>query len=324
MRENAPDNRKSERAVLVRLEGGIGDHVLGMRVLPFVRKRFPQHPLVLMSDCGGNPVQRSVAAMSPLADDVVIGRHDNRVSDLTEMGRLENLDEEARGLTKGAHAFIDTWGQQFFLEPARLLQVPFLEILSCRPTLVPSAAAEEAATRFLEPYADQVPITMSLSKYGKGLLAGCWETVLAPLLGGILADPRVVIFNLFTTRFAFPQWPPDVARYREDLVQEEAPLLHAISASHERIIPAPDLDIGLVAALLRRSAYFIGVDNGLKHLAWAFDVPRTVLHPCMPDSMFVLRWMPDFHRLLLFSATPEQVRAHERDAAEAVARASPG
>ena len=321
MRESAPPDREKKGAVLVRLEGGIGDHVLGMRVLPFVRERFPGHPLVLMSDCGGHPVQAAIAAMSPLADEVVIARHRARVADLKEMGRLENLDEEASGLVKNAHAFIDTWGNQFFLEAATLLQVPFFEILAGRPTLAPSAAAEEAAARFLEPYAGHIVVAMSVSKFGKNLLAGCWETVLAPLLGWILADPRVVIFNLFTTRFAFPQWPPDAARYRQTLIAEEVPLLHAMSATHDRIISAPDLDIEVVAALLRRSAYFIGVDNGLKHLAWAFNVPRTVLHPDMPDGVFALRWMPDFHRLLLFSAAQEQVRAHARDACEAVARA---
>lgn len=319
MRASALRGRGKKRGVLVRLEGGIGDHVLGMRVLPFVRKRFPRHPLVLMSDCGGHAVQAAVAAMSPLADDVVIGRYRDHVRDLNQMGRLENLDDEARAFIKGAHAFIDAWGNKFFLEAASLLQVPFFEILSGRPALVPSAAAEEAATRFLEPYSGQVVITMSLSKYGRNLLAGCWEPLLAPLLGRILADPRVVIFNLFSTRFAFPQWPPDVARYRESLVEEEVPLLRAMSDTHERIIPAPDLDIGLVAALLRRSAYFIGVDNGLKHLAWAFHVPRTVLHPDLPDISFAVRWMPDVHRLLLFSATPKQVLAHARHACEAVA-----
>lgn len=309
---------------MVRLEGGIGDHVLGLRVLPFVRQRFPRHPLVLMSDCGGHAVQAAVAAMSPLADEVVIGRHRDRVGDLTQMGRLENLDEQSLALIKGAHAFIDTWGNKFFLEAASLLQVPFLEILSSRAELVPPAAAEEAATRFLEPYAGQVVIAMSLSKYGRNLLAGYWEPLLAPLLGRILADPRVVILNLFSTGFAFPQWPLDVARYRESLVEEEVSLLRTMSTVHERIIPAVDLDIGLVAALLRRSAYFIGVDNGLKHLAWAFAVPRTVLHPDLPDISFALRWMPDVHRLLPFSASQKQVLAHAQHAGEAISRRSPG
>jgi Glycosyltransferase family 9 (heptosyltransferase) len=309
--------------VVVRLEGGIGDHVLGMRVLPFVRNRFPEHPLALLSDCGGHLVQASVAAMSPLADQVVVGLSRAAIHEIDAMGRLENLDDNALSFVKQAHAFVDTWGNRFFLDASRLLQTPFCEILAARPLLVPPSESEKAAARLLEPHAGKVLVTMNLSKFGAGWLMQHWEKILAPLLSGILADSRVVVFNLFTTRFTFSQFPKEIADLRDALLQEEALFMGLVEKTHERIFSLANLDIGTVVALLRRSAYFIGVDNGVKHLAWALDVPHTFLNPTLPDDFTVLRWMPDLHRLLPTSASRDELSSHARDALDAVARAKP-
>ena len=76
---------------------------------------------------------------------------------------------------------------------------------------------------------------------------------------------------------------------------------------HERIIPVVDQPIALVAALLHLSRYFIGVDNGIKHLARALDKPHSLIAPSPPDlsrpeaCLLVPHWVPDFHRMLVLS-----------------------
>ena len=37
---------RSTRSIAIRLEGGLGDHILGVRVLSFVRAKYPHHDLV--------------------------------------------------------------------------------------------------------------------------------------------------------------------------------------------------------------------------------------------------------------------------------------
>ena len=48
----------------VRLEGGLGDHILGMRLLQFVRRRYPGHLMVVYCDCGGYRSQLEAGAKS--------------------------------------------------------------------------------------------------------------------------------------------------------------------------------------------------------------------------------------------------------------------
>src|SRR5688572_2895228 len=236
-------DNSNHSSVVVRLEGGVGDHILGMRVLSFVKDRFPHNPLTVLSDCGGNDAQAEIAAMSPLVDRVVKATHRRQLANVTEMGRLDNLDEDALCYVKRSHAFVDAWGAHFFLEASQLLQVPLFEILARRPALVPSAISERAAAEFLAPYAGRILVTMNLSKWGAGLLAKCWQTAAAPLLQRILSNSEVIVVNLFTTRFEYSQWPEDLARYRKALLQEEAQLLATLPKIHDRLISAPDLGI---------------------------------------------------------------------------------
>jgi len=65
------------------------------------------------------------------------------------------------------------------------------------------------------------------------------------------------------------------------------------------------------------------VDNGIKHFAWAFDVPHTVLMPTIPDSHFALRWCPDLHRLLLLGADTGMLAIHFAQAKAALTANSP-
>jgi hypothetical protein len=59
---SAPRRRSPKRFVAVRLEGGLGDHILGMRVLRFVRDRYPRHEIVALSDAHGLSATRSSSA----------------------------------------------------------------------------------------------------------------------------------------------------------------------------------------------------------------------------------------------------------------------
>ena len=78
--------------------------------------------------------------------------------------------------------------------------------------------------------------------------------------------------------------------------------------------------ISLVAGLLAKCRYFIGVDNGIKHLAWALNVPHTVFLPHPPGARFILRWMPDFDRSLLLGCTKAELARHVDDARAAIRR----
>ena len=77
--------------------------------------------------------------------------------------------------------------------------------------------------------------------------------------------------------------------------------LASLPALDSRIVPCADLPIEVVASLLTRCRYFVGGDNGIKHLAWALDIPRTFFIKAPPPRLDILRWMPDVHRMLQFT-----------------------
>src|SRR6266498_396583 len=97
----------SRRTVAVRLEGGLGDHVLGMRVLPFVHRSFPKHQIIVYSDAAGHAGQLQVAAMSPIVASVVPVQ--SRPKDRTVVGRLENVRPQDLTRMFSADVFIDGW-----------------------------------------------------------------------------------------------------------------------------------------------------------------------------------------------------------------------
>jgi ADP-heptose:LPS heptosyltransferase len=76
----------------------------------------------------------------------------------------------------------------------------------------------------------------------------------------------------------------------------------------------------MVAALIKRCRYFVGLDNGIKHLAWALGVPLTCLYPIYPSTEHIVRWLPDIHRMLLFDCREEDLAAHLTDALAAASR----
>ena len=82
-----------------------------------------------------------------------------------------------------------------------------------------------------------------------------------------------------------------------------------------------DFPISVVAALIKKCSYFIGVDNGIKHLAWALGITHTFFTPDVSkDYHYVLRWIPDYHRHLLFNYAKKDFLRHLQEAREATAK----
>ena len=132
--------------IAVRLEGGLGDHVLGMRVLPYVHARYPGRRVVLLSDCDAQPAQIAVARLAPGTPEVVpVFRKAGLQVSKEELGRLELLDEHATAIIDGAEMFVDTHGETMLVGAARTLDCPLFEMLATRPGLdIPAAADTEA------------------------------------------------------------------------------------------------------------------------------------------------------------------------------------
>ncbi|MGE3784427.1 MAG: glycosyltransferase family 9 protein [Alphaproteobacteria bacterium] len=308
--------------IAVRLEGGIGDHLLGMRILGFVRQRFPHREIVVYSDANGGEAQLAVARLSPDADRVVAVRLRAPPPTTEVMGRLENLDPDALAEIRGADLFLDTWGPGFFLATSCRLAVPVYEILAARPRLAVPPAARRDADLLLARWPEARFLVVNLNKHGPDWLDAALG-LLHPMLEELLADPRVVVLAPVSTRFPFAHWPAAERASREDAAAAELDRVRALADWHERVAILPDLPIAVVAALLRRASYFIGVDNGIKHLAWALGVPRTVLMSKIPKALFALRWCPDLHRVLpLAAADTDMLASHLAEAKAALATES--
>ncbi len=300
---------RANEAVAVRLEGGIGDHVLGLRLLPFVRAAHPRSTITLYSDAAGGAAQREVAGLSPFADRVRSLRRKPGSVSREQMGQLETLQEEDQRALREAAYFYDAWGGTYFLDAARALDVPVFEILATRPEIrIPDAvllwAGEELAR-----HGDCRFIAMNLSKYGPEFLHLAIDSV-REILGEIGARTDVRILNLYSRRFGFEHWPDDVLRMRVEIQRQEAEILDQVSNSDDRIVPLIDLNIVQLAAMLRRCCYFIGVDNGIRHLAWALGLRSTVLMPDLPDPHFALRWIHDYHRVITPSDSAASLGRH--------------
>jgi len=293
----------------VRLEGGIGDHILGMRILPFVREKYPDLPIVVFSDAAGGVAQQELVRLSPLVAEVIPVHQAEDSVTLETMGRFDRLLPADRDRMKAARIFFDAWGAGFFISASQLLGVDFYRILAGRTELrIPEEAREEAER--LAPSGDgRIYAGLSLSKYGIEHL----RTSAAPIekfLAQLLQDPRVTILNFYATQFSFAHWPDEHRLARERLLRDESKFLRELSARNERIVAMRDVPIPVLTALLARCAYFIGVDNGIKHIAWALNVPLTYFMPEPPQGNFILRWLPDYHRMLQFSCSQEALAAH--------------
>jgi hypothetical protein len=312
---NAKTINVVRNTVAVRLEGGLGDHVLGMRVLPFIKMRYPIHDIIIYSDSAGHSTQLEVAAMSPFVGKVVPVYASPANRDV--VGELQNIRPSDLALMFSAQMFIDAWGGDMFTKAASALQVPVFDILGCRSVLSISANAAAEANRLLATYDGGIFVGLNLLKYGADMLRR-HEARVVRLLEAVLARPNVIVLNMCTSSYRFPHWPEPERTVRYERSKEEFRYVESLCTMSSRIVPCLDMPVAIIAALLKRCRYFIGVDNGLKHLAWALNVPRTFFSAQVPRVLGTLRWMPDVHRLLLFESPDWVLDGHIADAIKSI------
>jgi hypothetical protein len=289
----ADDGRR--RMISVRLEGGLGDHVLGMRVLSFTRDRFPNHEVIAWSDAAGQQGQLQIAAMSPFISRVIPIR--STPPNHEAVGRLENVHPKDLAIMLAADLFVDAWGGDMFTSAAIALQVPVFEILRSRPQLVAPPTAEREAEALTGRFPSAVFVGLNLTKYGADFLEH-HRGQLMRLFERVLKLPDVIILNFFTSGHEYAHWPEPARTSRRELSRREAAVVASFVRCSERIVPVIDRPLGIVVSLLKRCRYFIGVDNGIKHIAWALDIPHTFFVAERPKLLGTLRWMPDVHRML--------------------------
>ena len=147
--------------------------------------------------------------------------------------------------------------------------------------------------------------------------------VILKFIKGLLKNPKVIILNFYVSNYKFPHWPRVLSMEREAQVGGESLKSGELWNIDERVIPMVDFSVSMVAAFLERCSYFIGVDNGIKHLAWAMEIPHTFFGPSLPKDSFILRWMPDFHRFLLFNCSRQELLRHLLDAEKYIKKSSP-
>ncbi len=302
----------ARRSVSVRLEGGLGDHILGMRVLRFIHDHYPDHEIVAYSDSAGHSTQLAIASMSPFVSRVVlVGQR--APPKRGEVGKLDNIRAEDMQMMLAHDVFIDAYGRSMFARASIALDVPIFEILAKRPELRVAPSTLREASELLAPYAGAKFVGFNMTKYGAAFL----ERNMAPItyvLHRLLEDPMVVVLNMFTSRYTFNHWPQRERVYREETAAGESGVQSRLCVLSERIVPCVDLPIETIVALLKRCRYFIGLDNGIKHLAWALDLPHTFFHTERPSPYFVMRWMPDLHRMLLFNCANDSLDRHIAEA----------
>ena len=295
--------------VSLRLEGGIGDHILGMRLLYFIRQRYQHYEIVVYSDAAGSRDQLEVVAMSPLVADVIPIYQDQEKVAWETMGRIDNVRSDSLAMMQSADVFIDGFGAHMCIPQSRALGFPVCEILASKPDLLVPPVAELNADRMLARLGPMKVICLNLTKYGSDLLGSCKDAI-NRIVEQLLRDPDVVILNIFTSGYSFAHWPEPQRSMRQRMAETDSAFLRHLYADERLVIQCIDLPIMTVAALIRRCKYFVGVDNGIKHLAWAFGIPLTFLADAPLHPMFVFRWIPDVHRMLPFTCTAFELAAH--------------
>jgi hypothetical protein len=116
--------------IAVRLEGGLGDHILGLRVLRFLRRRYPRHEIIGYSDSGGYRPPLEAASMSPYFNRVLpVAR---LPVDDDNWGELSAVLPEWLAAMHSAEIFVDGWTSKMFVEAALVLDVPVFDILAER------------------------------------------------------------------------------------------------------------------------------------------------------------------------------------------------
>lgn len=299
----------ASKTIAVRLQGGLGDHILGMRVLSFIRTRYPHHDIIIYSDSGGYDPQLQIAAMSPFASRVVPVYESLRPATNDEVGRIANLRPEDQALIRGSDCFIDAFGRGMFAAASSVLDVPIVDILAQRPQLEIPNSAGEHANSIVDQWNGRPIVGLNLTKWGADVITK-YQPRIVQILDCILSHTDALVLNIFPSSYEYGNWHEPQRTMRREQSRREAHCLMDLCQLDRRILPCVDLPLATVAALIKRAHYFIGVDNGIKHLAWALNTPLTFFHPKKPSISYVLRWMPDLNRLLLFDCSDSELRLY--------------
>ncbi len=303
----------------MRLEGGLGDHLLGMRVLGFIHQRLPEYEIVVYSESAFHPVPQEIVTWSPFVTRVIPVRSTPPSKD--RVGNLENIHPNDLAQIFSADLFIEGWGGDMFTSASTVLRVPPFEILGSRPVLVVPREGELHADDLLKPYAGAALLGVHLGKGDPETISRFRERI-EEVLSRLLEVPGVVVLNMFTSGYDFPHWPEPQRSARADAARRETAVLERLERISEQVVNCRDLPLATVAALLSRCKYFIGVDNGIKHLAWALDIPHTFFVNVPFRVLGTLRWMPDLHCILGFRCPPDEMDRHLALAEQALRQAA--
>jgi hypothetical protein len=308
--------------VAIRFQGGLGDHILGMRLLTYVKRRYPAHRILAYSDSCGAANSLDVLKLSPFIDEIIPLYREQPILPGYAWGNLTGLDQAAVEAMRSAPVFLAGDLTQYFIPEARIVGgISHYEILASRPALWPSAGARRAA-RALAPASVGNCVAINFGKYGAPFLQRHRDAI-EQFLMRILDLGDVTILNLFTRTADYPHWPEPQRTERREQSREEAEAMAAFCQWDDRIVPIVEQPVDVLAALLERCRYFIGVDNGIKHLAWALGVPHSVVTPRRLDwrepldantLRFLLLFMPDCERALTLEE-PAEIDAHIADIA---------
>lgn len=284
------------KTITVRLEGGIGNHLLGMRLLKYIHMCYQEHRIVAYSDAGNSVLPLEVAALSPYVSEVrSLEKDPMRVSG--SMGSLAELTAESLTNLKSGEHFFDTHTELLFLEECRRLNLPHFEVLASRPELAipPDAVAEARA--FLRSLPGMRYVAINFMKYGPSAIRSHLDLI-KTFLSQILHDSEFGVLHFCMTGDGRPRHAGSSHNSQRPPGTLETEELDSLAECYPgRVFPVMDKRIVDVCALLQECSYFVGVGNDLKHLAWALDVPRTWLGPKLwADAIF--RWAPDYNCML--------------------------
>jgi Glycosyltransferase family 9 (heptosyltransferase) len=150
---------------------------------------------------------------------------------------------------------------------------------------------------------------LNLAKYG-GLFLRHQLPWIQGVLQPLLRRRDLSIISIFSRTFQYPHWPAPQRLQRLTHQIEEADAVEtSISNWGPEVRTLIDAPLSVVGAVLKHCHLFIGVDNGIKHLAWALGIPLIYFMPNIPDPVFILRWLPDFHRMFVFGENVDALTA---------------
>ncbi len=299
-----------KNSIAVRFEGGLGDHILGMRILSFIRQRYPKHKIIGYSDAAGKQPQADILKMSPLLEKVVrVYKKKNalKTKNLPGWGCLVDVQTRYLKMMNSADIFFDAWGGAYFLEQSKMLNAPIHEILNSRPELAIPSTCKIKALNILKKYGNCAFVGLNVTKYGLKFLRE--DKTVKGFIRQLLSDTNVVILNFCDSGFKYPYWPKTLRMEREKKEKESLEIGKLWNVD-DRVVPLLDYPITQVAAFLQMCKYFIGVDNGTKHLAWALGIPLTYFTPVVLSPEWTLRWFPDYHRHLTFNCPKKDFLRH--------------